>query len=43
MKRIFQQTEKARDPTVREERLNRRWALHDTPLQIRRGKIQIRD
>lgn len=41
VQRLLAQAESATDPSVREERLNRLWALHDTPLTIRNGRIII--
>jgi SRSO17 transposase len=43
VRRILQQAEEAKDPKVREDRMNRLWALHDTPLEIRGGKVIVRD
>jgi SRSO17 transposase len=41
VRRILQQAESATDPRVREERMNRLWALHDAPLKIHGGRITI--
>lgn len=43
VRRILEQAESATDPRVREEGMNRLWALHDTPLTIRGGRIRVLD
>ncbi|MCI4327034.1 MAG: IS701 family transposase [Thermoplasmata archaeon] len=43
VRQILRQAEAATDPKVREERMNRLWALHDAPLVIRGGRITIAD
>jgi hypothetical protein len=43
VRRILQQAEAAKDPREREERMNRLWALHDAPLEVRQGRVVVRD
>lgn len=43
VERLWKQAESATDPAEREAGMNRLWALHDTPLSVRRGRVTVRD
>jgi SRSO17 transposase len=40
---ILRQAEGTSDPELRRELMNRLWALHDTPLRYRGGRLEISD